>query len=433
MTLPQKAEQNDSSRIDYAPAKYFGALARPPEPDTLEDDKCSPAEAEHYNHTDPNITPDLGPESNPNWPSAEDYAELARLAELADHVRTEHTCTPELPPWPDAGESPELEHEELRPKQSLEPNGVASLGIFSISDLPSIWTYAAHDISYVVEGLIVAGTVTMISGESGCGKSTLVTAMAGSIARGVPFAGMETKRKPVLILDKENPISIVCDRLKRLSVRDSMHLNIWGGWVKDEHPRPPFEIVAAWVEGCDPKPLIIIDSLISFSEGDENKASDVRTYMQAYRRLADRGATIVLLHNSGKGESSKSYRGSSDIKASVDVAYTLSNAGDYRLTKLELSAFKMRFTVEPELTFDYNDGKFNRPRKIMTEELLQTLLIEHPGISTAEFENKALSKEVKRGPARTFLASGTGNGSIQVKKGDKNSNLHTWVGHRKSQ
>jgi hypothetical protein len=86
----------------------------------------------------------------------------------------------------------------------------------------------------------------------------------------------------------------------------------------------------------------------------------MRRYMQGFRRLADRGATVLLLHNSGKSDTSKDYRGSSDIKASIDAGYHLSNTSSDPsvLTTIRMRAFKCRFTVLHEAIFHYQDGVF---------------------------------------------------------------------------
>src|ERR1700733_1103497 len=193
---------------------------------------------------------------------------------------------------PDIEQFRKEERAKLGPKPLAKQNP-ASPKIRSIAALPSPRTYAAQTIDYVIEGVLAAGTVTLISGDSGCGKTTLATAMGSSIERGVPFAGLRTLQRPVLILDKENPLSVVIERLDRLGVDVSERFKIWGGWCDEEPPDPGSAIVVEWVMACNPKPLIIVDSLIGFFEGDENNASEVRPYMHAFRRLADMGATVI--------------------------------------------------------------------------------------------------------------------------------------------
>jgi RecA-family ATPase len=88
--------------------------------------------------------------------------------------------------------------------------------------------------------------------------------------------------------------------------------------------------------------LIIFDSLIQFHTGSEQDSSETRRYLDQYRRLAHLGPGIVLPHHTGKGEGAKQYRGSSDIKASVDQAFcleALSDGGGSTTRELRLSPF----------------------------------------------------------------------------------------------
>src|SRR5205823_6133140 len=139
---------------------------------------------------------------------------------------------------------------------------------------------------------------------------------------------------------------VVCERFERLGVQDGDDFKVWGGWVEDQPPAPDSPLIINWLTQTTPKPLIVIDSLVSFHPGDENDATETRKYMHGFRRLADLGATVITLHHSGKSDAAKDYRGSSDIKASIDVGYHLTNtSGPSQLGLMRLRAFKTRFTV----------------------------------------------------------------------------------------
>lgn len=304
--------------------------------------------------------------------------------------------------------------------------------IRSVNDVCSIRHYAARKIEFVLDGRIAVATVTLITGEPGCGKSTLVTGMASAIERGVPFAGLATQRRPVLILDRENPLSVYGERLDRLRISDSANFKIWGGWAEEEAPMPFSPIVLEWVMACEPKPLIVVDSLAGFNDGEENSATETRKFMHGFRRLADLGATVVVLHHSGKADTAKDYRGSSDIKASIDVGFHLANLGDAaRLSTLRLRAFKARFSVEPETILKYRDGEFSIDSDAVSDtnaNLLRDIVIANPGINTRSLETLAVEKGVRRGRVRSFVESCVAMGDIHLTKGTQGSQLHTWIG-----
>jgi hypothetical protein len=225
---------------------------------------------------------------------------------------------------------------------------------------------------------------------------------------------------------------VVVERFDRLGINDGPNFKVWGGWAEEEPPSPFSPIVLEWAAGCEPKPLIIVDSLVSFHGGDENDATETRAFMQGFRRLADLGATVIVLHHSGKGDSSREYRGSSDIKASIDVGYCLANLGDSsQLGTLRLKAFKARFNVLPEVILQYRAGRFEidgRGPVQTVAESLRDLLIANPAIQAQRFQDLARDKNLGRNQARTFLDNGFHAGTIRKDKGLHNTLSYTWTG-----
>ncbi len=188
-------------------------------------------------------------------------------------------------------------------------------------------------------------------------------------------------------------------------------------------------VVLEWVRRCELKPVIIVDSVIAFHSGVENDSNETRKYMKQYRALTAMGATVLLLHHTGKSENSKDYRGSSDYKASIDVGHKLTNLGDSaRLSMLELRPFKQRFSVESVLRILYHDGTFSleqtEARKSDADKL-RDLLKSNPGITKSQFEELAAKEKVTRKLARGFLEKGIKVGSVRVETGPNNRKLHS--------
>ena len=77
--------------------------------------------------------------------------------------------------------------------------------------------------------------------------------------------------------------------------------------------------------------MIIFDSLRRFHDRDENSATQMSKVLRWLRRLARRGATVVVIHHQDKSKTFN-YRGSSDILAGVDVALALSKEKKMSLT-----------------------------------------------------------------------------------------------------
>lgn len=312
------------------------------------------------------------------------------------------------------------------------PEKPAQPGIKSITDLKPLAAYAGRQIEFVVEGIVAAGTLNVLAGDSGSGKTTLASAICSSVERGVPFAGLTTQRRPVLMLDRENPLSVVAERFERLGISDGPNFRVWGGWCEDEPADPGSPIITEWVQACEPKPLIVVDSFVAFMQGDENSATETRAYMQRLRRLAEMGATLMVLHHSGKAETAKDFRGSSDIKGATDVCYHLANLGDSsRLGTLRLRAFKQRFAVRSEIILRYTADGFQMdsrgPMPAVTDTLRE-LLIKNPSVAAGEFEELAITKGIARQRARKFLADGKADQTVSVLSGQHNAKYHTWKG-----
>lgn len=299
-----------------------------------------------------------------------------------------------------------------------------------IDDIPSVRTFAHQKIVYVVPSLIPDAAVTGLTGDSGCGKSTFSTLLAGLVATGSTFMGLNCHLRQVLYLDRENPAVVVDERLSRLAIQDGGTLRYWGGWLPSEAPAPGSPIIMDWVARCNPKPLVVVDSLIAFIKGDENSSTEVRAFMHQLRQLANLGSPVLILHHIGKGETSREYRGSSDFKAALDVGLSLTNLGDGpRLGRLRLKAFKTRFLVEDDLIFHYRDGVFepdersNAVSRTVTEQLTG-LLRQNPGILTGEFETLAVAKGLGRDRARQFLDDGIRMGYVRPEAHGKRGQRH---------
>jgi len=296
--------------------------------------------------------------------------------------------------------------------------------IHSISEVPLLGDCKTGSIYFLEVPVLVEGTITALTGDAGSGKSTF----ASALARRAHDAG-----RPVLILDRENPKVAIDDRFARLGMSDDATFHVWGGWIGEEAPQPGSTIVLEWITSCEPRPIIIVDSVSAFYGGDQNSASEMRAFMNQCRRLADLGATVVVIHHDGKAESAKDYRGSSDFKAACDQCFHVTNFGEPgRLDKLVLRCFKSRFGFGGELSYQYANGQLVRSDAAevhqTVSEQFTTLLRLNPGVTGKQFEDLAHQHNLGRNRARNFLSEGIHSKAVWFEPGAKGGRRYFLAG-----
>jgi predicted ATP-dependent serine protease len=293
---------------------------------------------------------------------------------------------------------------------------VASTALFNLKNLPRI-SELSIEMEWLVDDLIPLEAVVMLSGESGCGKSTLALALASAVAHGERFLGRACKQRHVLIVDKENGPRVYRERFKRLHIDENEYMHIWGLWQKPEPKGPSAEEITKLVG--EERPLIIFDSLVAFHDGSELDADDTRDYMDRFRRLASLGATVIVIHHTGKGENTKEYRGSSDIKASVDVAYLLKSEDPAVLRSLELSCFKSREGILEPVKIEVNEAGQLLSVADTQFEIVERAVREHPRSSTMQIG--LFAEEVPGKKVQQILKLGLAKKRFRRTKGANNA------------
>jgi hypothetical protein len=295
---------------------------------------------------------------------------------------------------------------------------------WAIRDIPSVWSLDAH-LSWIVPDILSEGAVTLLTGDSGAGKSTLALSLCGAVARGGGFLGRLCQKRPVLYMDRENPLSVVRERLERLGIAETPDLIVWGSWTDPPTDGPTAPAVLQFVR--DERPLIVFDSLVAYHTGSEQDASETRRHMQAYRNLASQGATVLVLHHTGKSQGARDYRGSSDIKAAVDMAWLLENLGDPgRLETLRLKPFKSRIALASPMRVEYADGLFHvdNQRAETNREIVERIISENPSETQSKVVKLAHAAGVAKHRTEELLADGARKGWLAVDIGARGAKTY---------
>jgi len=282
--------------------------------------------------------------------------------------------------------------------------------------------------------MLPRASVNLISAESGTGKTWLTQAISGAVAHGRDFLGRAVQQAPVLYLDGENPLYVVKRNLKDLGIEAHDQFRIWGGWNDKEPPRPDDARITSFAEAT--KPLLVWDSLVEFARCDEQSSTGMREFMKLFRRLAHVGATVIVLHHTGKSKTSKDYRGSTDIKASVDMAYVVTgHARQGKLHRLEMTPFKSRIAPGEKFAMESREGQgfhaVEAPKQSFDAGFDPFEVVRNI-VRTSPLSNGKQIKETARsfGIGKNTVDHVLGSGEYSIMPGKGNEKLYTLTAGR---
>lgn len=212
--------------------------------------------------------------------------------------------------------------------------------------------------SYVVKHMLPAQSLCSIYGPSGSYKSFLAVSWACHIAAGVPWSGKRVAAGAVLYIVGEGGVGVP----RRIKAWENVHQQqVENLWLVN---RPVFPVRESEVneviltakqiteESTLPVRLIVIDTLARcFGGNDENDARDMGAFIEGCDVIKQKtGATVLVVHHSGKDES-KGARGSSSFRAALDAEFNVTREGEGGA--LILSCTKMKDAEEPKrLAYD---------------------------------------------------------------------------------
>jgi archaellum biogenesis ATPase FlaH len=265
------------------------------------------------------------------------------------------------------------------------------------------------DPEWLVDGVIEANSMVMLSGAPGQGKSFLALDMALHIASGKTWCGRTTLTGSVVYIATEG----VSGMKLRLQAWEEEHN------VKDVtdavYVLEPIQLRSEEVLGDlmtemtklhQPVRLIIFDTFNRCFDGDENSSKDVGEAMPRPRQLAkDSGATLMIVHHTSKAGG---YRGSSVLAGDMDTMMKLAKKDADVLLQCDkqknAEAFdRMAFRFKSvELPSD-KDGRsrksavlvpsdFREERGLSPRQLLEVQVLSRLGPSTTKAWHQAVNE-----------------------------------------
>lgn len=205
-------------------------------------------------------------------------------------------------------------------------------------------TYKAN---WLIKGFFEKDTIAMIFGAPASAKSFVALDIAFCVATGIDWNGFKTSKGPVIYIAGEG-FGGLQKRIKALEIKynqqvDNMFLSTMPANLSvDKLMNKVWEVIN---QNAPNPALIIIDTLHrNMGSGDENSASHVAIFLaniDTYLRIT--GATILIVHHTGHGQSNRA-RGSSSIHGALDSEYCV----EKKQADVTMKCTKMKDYPEPD-------------------------------------------------------------------------------------
>jgi hypothetical protein len=235
-----------------------------------------------------------------------------------------------------------------KPKQKTDNSTFKTI---SLRDLLS----RKYVTNWLVKGVIEQGNLALFFGDSASGKTFYIMDMCFCIAAGIDFKGKVTKQGNVLYICGEG-FSGLQKRFMALYqhygvMPENLHLS--------EQPAAFMDISSAaavmdTINRIGNVSLIVIDTFHrNMGGGSEDSAADISQFLSNIDTfLKPTGAAVAIIHHSGHGSKERS-RGSSSIKAAMDVEYQV--AKDQLTNMVTVTNTKMKdWQAPPPACFNMN-------------------------------------------------------------------------------
>ena len=192
---------------------------------------------------------------------------------------------------------------------------------------------------WVIDGIVETDCIGFEYGTSGKGKTFLSIDLALCVATGEDWQGHRVKQGPVVYVVAEGQKNIrkrVRAWMQEHGVSDmpDAAMVLEAPQLRDPEDVDTLrqQIQAKWTHPA----LIVLDTFSQcFGGGEENSAKEVGEAIATARTLQQKtGATVLLVHHTGKGDNTDSERGSSALRGNVDfmMLVKMSQAGVITIT-----------------------------------------------------------------------------------------------------
>lgn len=323
-------------------------------------------------------------------------------------------------------------------------------------------------LEYVVAGLFLLGSLSVVYGAPGCFKSLLLADLAVCVAAGLPWLpplpGKDdvipraTRSGPVLWLDFDNGRRRTDERLEALArARDLpeatplYYCSMPSPWLDAGNPASMLDLSRRILSLS--ASLVLVDNLGNVCGKTDENSVEMASVMAGFRRVAeDTGAALVLIHHQRKttgvrGRAGESLRGHSSIEASLDLALLIgreegSGEVQARSTKvrgIDVFPFGARFayTHRPGTDELAEARFFGLPvEDLVSDVAAQRYILEmvgaNPNVCKADLVDRVKTNlpDIGVNRVRHQVEHLVSTGALVMTRGAKNAKLYTLPGER---
>lgn len=237
-------------------------------------------------------------------------------------------------------------------------------------------------LTWLVEGLVYAGSLSIWYGAPGTLKSMILSDLAVSVASGShwlskpgdPLTGTVTNPGAVMWLDFDNGQRRTHERFAALARARNLPDSTPLYYVSMASPilatgdAESIRSLAARVIDRDVR-LVIIDNLLAVSGGMDENSADMQMPMAGLRWLAETGAAVIVIHHqrktqSGKARTGETLRGHGSIEAALDSAILITRDDQTvivtatKVRGVSIKPFSAKFTFDNDAQHELKTARF---------------------------------------------------------------------------
>ena len=303
------------------------------------------------------------------------------------------------------------------------------------SDIPLASEAPEQTAEWLAKRRIPVRQVTVIAAAKDSYKSTLMLDLAKAATTHGRFLGHSVRQLRVLYLNRDMQKSVFDDYCRTLGLDKKnpefkILSSLWDTKVPPMQMDDPILIQFARRY----KPLIIIDHLAKFFEGNLDKPKDIERFMEKLKQLTVAGATVIVLHHVPKNDESSEGFGSVYIINCADFGWNITRKGgqyapeEATTIKIQNTKTKMGdyfdLMVRPRLK---TEGRFEVVNEAIKSKekwdrdinRFKKLFQTDDWIDKRELQRTAMSSGMSRTRFTDIFASCCDQGLVQLKNAGK--------------